>query len=301
MKIFTGREVVAFFDTFKSDDDCLTYLANRKWNPETSDFKCKKCGHSKCTIRKKNLARDCNSCHHVESPTAGTIFHRVKFGLRNAFFIVFEMSTNTCGHSASQMSAKLGVSRPTVWLFMHKIRASMASHETSKISGEVQVRTFAYGWKEDFRPKKSHNPKRKKIIGAVELNEKGCIVRTYFKKVDNYSSKELSKIFHSHISEDAVVVTEKWSGLKPLAKKYKLLEKQSTFQNFVQTNRIVHDLKTWLRSAYTWMHPHHLQRYLDEFSFKINRSIYKDSIFDSLILRMITTKPLRYKDIKIRT
>ncbi len=301
MKTFKGQGLLAFIEAFKADEDCLDYLANRKWNPENGGFKCSKCGHNKCTIRKKNLARDCNKCHHVESPTAGTMFHRVRFGLKNAFIIAFEMSTKTRGLSATQISVELGVSRPTVWLFMHKVRSAMASRESYKMTGEVQVKAFAYGWKEDFRPTKSRNPKRKKLVSALEINQKGAIVHCHFKHIENYSSKELHKVFKSHISPESPIIAEKWIGFQPLAKDYTIKRKSGTFQNFIQTNWLIHHLKTWLRSTYTWMHEHHMQRYLDEFSFRTNRSIHKDNIFDALILRMISTKPLRYMDIKIRT
>ena len=43
------------------------------------------------TVKKKNLARDCNRCHHIESPAAGTLFHRQRFGIRKAFMISFEI------------------------------------------------------------------------------------------------------------------------------------------------------------------------------------------------------------------
>lgn len=141
----------------------------------------------------------------------------------------------------------------------------------------------------------------KKIVGALQINKKGAIVHCQLKHIQNYSSKELSKVFKSHISTEAVVITEKWIGFQPLAKEYSIQRRSGTFRNFIQTNRLIHHLKTWLRSTYTWMHEHHMQRYLDEFSFRTNRSIHKDNIFDALILRMISTEPLRYMDIKIRT
>jgi transposase-like protein len=299
MKTFKGQGVVDFFDTFKSDEHCLKYLADHKWNPKNGGFKCTKCNHNKCTIRKKNLARDCNKCHHIESPTAGTMFHKVKLGLRNAFYIAFEMSTNSRGVSATQMAKKVGVSRQAAWCFMHKVRESMKSRETNKMVNEVQVLAFAYGWKENFRPTKSRSPKRKKVVAAIELNERGGVVRAYFKSVENYSSKELIKIFKSHISVDAAVICDNWSGFIPIKSSYKITQKNDAFQNFIQTNHIVHHLKTWFRSAYTWMHKCHFQRYLDEFSYRINSSTHKDVIFDSLIRRMISTKPLIYKEIKI--
>ena len=53
------------------------------------NVKCKKCNHTKCTIHKSNYARDYNLCHQRESPAANILFHKVKFGVRYAFTIVF--------------------------------------------------------------------------------------------------------------------------------------------------------------------------------------------------------------------
>ena len=65
MEKFAGQSILDFTDRFKTDLDCLEYLAEIKWK---DGYKYVKCGHSKFTIRKKNYARDCNSCHHIESP-----------------------------------------------------------------------------------------------------------------------------------------------------------------------------------------------------------------------------------------
>jgi hypothetical protein len=44
-----------------------------------------------------------------------------------------------------------------------------------------------------------------------------------------------------------------------------------------------------------------LEKYLNEFSFRINRSIHKQTIFHNLITRMIKAHPLTYQMIKIST
>jgi hypothetical protein len=274
-------------------------LADSKWNSDNSRFQCKKCGCKKSTVRAFNLARECNKCHYVESPTAGTLLHRVKFGVRKAFVIIYEMSTNVQGISASSMALRLGVSRPTAWLFMHKVRSAMASNEIDKIIGDAQVMAFAFGYKEDFRPNKSQNPKRKKMVGVAEIAKGGGIKRAYFKKIENYSFPELTKLFDSHIDSEASVVVENWSGFDPLKETYKIEKKAGVFQNFVQTNHVVHDLKTYLRSVYTSFHEHHAQRYLDEFTYRLNRSNRKALIFDSLIIRIVEHKPMSYNALKV--
>ena len=296
MEKFKSESIIDFFDTYKTDKDCLLYLAKIKW---TDGFTCKKCNHNKCTVRKSNYARDCNMCHHIESPTANTLFHKVKFGVRKAFTIVFEMSCATKSVSSSQMARRLNINRQTAWLFMHKVRIAMKSSELNPIVGHVLVDEFVYGGKEDLKQGRSNDSKKKKIVAAIEVDEKRGVKRAYFKRIDNYSSKELSKIFVSHISNQANVTTDKWRGYHPLKKDYNITQIKSNVSDFFEINTIIHQLKAGLRSVYSWMHDYHIEKYLDEYSYRLNRSIHKQTIFDNLINRMMKTKNIGFQDIKI--
>lgn len=296
MEPFKSESIIDFFDTYKTDKDCLKYLATIKWQ---DGFTCVKCKHKKCTIRKSNYARDCNLCHHIESPTANTLFHKVKFGVRKAFTIVFEMSAATKSVSSSQMARRLKITRQTAWLFMHKVRIAMKSSELHPINGHVLIDEFVYGGKEDLKQGRSNDSKKKKIVVAVEVDNKRGVKRAYFKRIDNYSSKELSKIFVSHISTDAKITTDKWKGYVPLKKDYNITQIKSNVSDFFEINTIIHQLKAGLRSVYSWMHEDHIEKYLDEYSYRLNRSIHKQTIFDNLINRMMKNKHVGYQEIKI--
>lgn len=296
MEIFESESIIDFFDTYKTDKDCLLYLAKIKWD---DGYKCVKCGHTKCTVRKSNYARDCNMCHHIESPTANTLFHRVKFGIRKAFTIVFEMSVATKSVSSSQIGRRLNISRQTAWLFMHKVRLAMKSSESYPCENEVYVDEFVFGGREDLKQGRSNDAKKKKIVMALELSEQRKVKRAYFKNIENYSSKELSKIFVTHISTKAKVTTDKWPGYKPLKKDYNITQKKSNLSDFFEVNTIIHQLKSGLRSVYSWVHKYHIDKYLDEYSYRLNRSIHKQTIFDNLINRMMKHKHTGYKDIII--
>jgi transposase-like protein len=294
---FTGENIFEFEKQFPDDRSCLAYLSGLKW---TNGFVCNKSGHTKFTIRKKNFARDCNRCHHIESPTAGTIFHGLRFGQRKAFGIMFEMTATTKGISASQAARRYGISRTTAWAFMQRVRSAMQSSKKYPIVGDVQVDEFVFGGKETLKQGRSRDSKKKKIVGAVELSEKGKVKRVYFNKIDDYSSKSLSCIFEKHISIDAHVLTDKWTGYSPLSKRYKIEQKYSEKGGSMkQMHTVIHQLKSWLRSTYSWVHQDHIEKYLDEFSFRINRSIFKQTIFHTLIARMLMAKPLTYQMIKI--
>ena len=158
----------------------------------------------------------------MESPTAGTMFHRLRFGIRKAFGIVFEMSATTKGMSASQVAKRYGISRTTAWSFMHKVRKAMQSSKKHPIEGDIQVDEFVFGGKESLKQGRSKDSKKKKIVGAVELSDKGKVKRVYFNKLDDYSSKSLSRIFDDHISEKAHVLTDKWTGYVPISKRTKI-------------------------------------------------------------------------------
>jgi hypothetical protein len=298
MEPFKSESIIDFFDRYKTDKDCLEYLASIKWR---DGFTCVKCHHKKFTIRKSNYARDCNLCHHIESPTANTLFHKVKFGVRKAFTIVFEMSAATKSVSSSQMARRLNVTRQTAWLFMYKVRIAMKSSELHPISGHILVDEFVFGGKEGLKQGGSKDSKKKKIVVAVEVDKKRGVKRAYFKSIDNYSSKELNKIFVSHISSDAKITTDKWKGYLPLKEDYHITQIKSNVSDFFEVNTIIHQLKAGLRSVYSWMHQGHLEKYLDEYSYRLNRSIHKQTIFDNLINRMMNNNHISYQEIIIKT
>lgn len=164
MDISLGQNLIEFAERFKTDQDCLDYLAELKW---TDGFTCVKCGHKGSQVR-KNKARTCNKCSHIETPTANTLFHKVKFGIKKAFFICFEMSTSTKSLSANYVAVRFGVTEKTARLFMHKVREAMKSSETMPMDGNVHVDEFVIGGKEKGKVGRSYDSNKKKIVCAVE-------------------------------------------------------------------------------------------------------------------------------------
>jgi len=284
MELFQGQNLLEFAEHFKTDLDCKEYLSEMKWN---GYYGCLKCGHKKSQVR-KDYSRTCNKCSHTESASSNTLFHKVKFGLRKAFFIAFEMTTTTKSLSASQMGVRYGITDKTARLFMHKIREAMKSSGNNPMKGVVHVDEFVIGGKEKGKVGRSYNSKKKKIVCSVELTDKGKVKRMYALKIDNYSSKELETIFKQHISEQANVTTDEWRGYRPLTGEYKITQEKSVGGvNFKALHTMVHQLKSWLRTTYSWISPFNVNRYLDEFCYRINRSQSKNNIFNNIIERMV--------------
>lgn len=296
MEKFQGQNIIEFTKQFPDDDSCKSYLADIKWK---NGFNCKCCGHTRYSI-KGSYTRVCTKCTHIESPTANTLFHKVKFGLQKAFMIVFEMTATTKGLSASQVAKRYGITRKTAWLFMHKVRTGMKSSEQLPMKGKVHVDEFVIGGQEDMKPGRSHDVKKKKVVCAVELTTKDKIKRVYAMRIDDYSAKSLNKIFDSHICTSADVTTDKWAGYIPLGTKYNITQKlSSNGLNFKQMHHVIHQIKSWLRTNYSWVHKYHTDKYLDEYAFRINRSQTKQNIFHRLIDKMMKHQHVGYKDIKV--
>lgn len=294
MNIFKGQNLIEFAERFKSDEDCKKYLSELKWN---KGYSCRKCGHTKSQIR-KDFSRTCNICSTTESSSANTLFHKVKFGLRKSFFICFEMATTTKSLSALQMSVRYGVQENTARLFMHKVREAMKSSGNNPMEGIVHVDEFVVGGHEESKQGRSYNSKKKKSVCAVELTDDGKVKRFYAIKINDFSAKSLTKIFDKHISKKAKTTTDQWKGYNPISKDYNITQIPSNSgANFKALHTMIHQIKTWIRTTYSWVSESNIERYFNEFCYRINRSQSKNTIFNNLVKRMVESENITHKQI----
>ena len=294
MNIFRGQNLIEFAERFKTDEDCALYLSDIKWE---KGYECRKCGHTKYQER-KNHSRTCNLCSDTESPMANTLFHKVKFGLRKAFFMCFEMSTTTKSLSATQMSVRFGVRENTARLFMHKVREAMKSSESDPMDGIVHIDEFVVGGKEENKPGRSYNSKKKKSICAVQLTDDGKVKRFYALKINDFSAKSLRKIFDKHVDKEAQITTDEWKGYKPIMKDFNIEQIPSNNgANFKALHTMIHQVKSWLRTTYSWVSEKNIERYFNEFCYRINRSQNKETIFNNLIRRLVASDNITHQQI----
>jgi len=294
MEQFKGKNILNFIKELPNDDACKAYLAKYKWQ---DGFICSKCGGEKGCM-KKDYKYHCYSCNHVESSTANTLFHKVKFGIQKAFCIVFEMTTSSKSLSSVQLGERYGISQTSTWFFMQKVRKAMESSKKYPLSDLVHVDEFTVGGKEEGKQGRSYDAKKKKAIIAVELTGKHQVKRVYIKSIDDYSCKSLTPIFEEHISTSAKVFTDKWRGYEPLKSRYNITQiKSDNGKNFKKLHIIIHQVKSWLRTVPTHVSKEHIQKYFDEYSYRINRSQSKGTIWHNTIIKMIKHKPITQNQI----
>ncbi len=132
---------------------------------------CIRCNHTAYQVR-KDFARQCKICRHIESATADTLFHKVKLGVRKAFFICFEMATSTKSLSASYMGVRYGVAEKAACFFMLKVREAMDSNGNNPMDGDVHVDEFVLGGREQKKTVRSYDVKEKESGKGGSVNKK---------------------------------------------------------------------------------------------------------------------------------
>lgn len=286
---FEGLQAQEFYLRFSDVQECKKYLAEIKWK---NGFMCRKCGH--CAAQKrKDFSRICNKCSYIESASANTLFHKVKFGLDKAFIICFEMATTTKGLSAKYFADRLGITPYTARMFGYKVREAMKSSKKAPMVGKVEVDEFVVGGKEEEKVGRSYDSKKKKAVTALELTPQGKVKRMYIQSINDFSSKELNSIFEEHISKNAKVTTDLWRGYRPIAKQYQIEQKPSdSGKNFKILHTMIHKIKSWIRTTFSSVSKHHLNRYFGEFCYRLNRSQTRENIFHNLLTRMVSSQKI---------
>lgn len=75
-----------FCKIFPDSSACLRYLEQMKWE---NGFSCKACEHTKFAKSSKIFHRRCSRCGHIESATAGTVFHGIRLPIEKAFYLSY--------------------------------------------------------------------------------------------------------------------------------------------------------------------------------------------------------------------
>lgn len=290
---FKSLSLFEFQERFNTPEDCLIYLSRLKWE---DGFVCKKCGHTHSCAGKTPHSRQCTSCRYIESPTSQTLFHQVKFDLLKAFYIVYFVSTNKKGITSTELSRKLDLRQKTCWAFKRKVMKAMKSSEDHPITGIAEVDETVFGGQET-QVKGRQNKNKKLVVIGIEKRNNG-VKRMYAKVIDNANAKNLGKFMKDHIDIKAQITTDRWMGYQPLQKIFKHLKQVHSGDkgsNFPELHRVIMNLKSWLRGIHHYVRD--LQDYLDEYSYRFNRSTMKGHIFEQLINRMIVAKPCLIKNI----
>lgn len=227
------------------------------------------------------------------------MFHKVKFGIAKAFEMAYDIATSKKGASSIWLAERHGVKQMTAWLFSRKVQQAMKSSEKYPLTEQVHVDEFEIGTPQKGEQGRSKSEAKTRVVIAIEYRD-GKAGRGYAKVIKDYSAKSLEPIFETHISRDASITTDGWSGYKPLKKKFPHLSQKLSDKgkNFTMLHLQIRNFKNWLRGVHSYCNKETLNEYIDEYFFRFNRLNFRDTILDKLLSRMVTHQPMTYKSMK---
>ncbi|BFH69274.1 IS1595 family transposase [Paenibacillus dendritiformis] len=260
-KIGTLEEL---WNTFATEADCAAYLERVKW-PE--GFICPRCEHRRAyVIRTRRLPLyECRSCRHQTSLIAGTIMEGSRTSLRKWLAAIWLVSLQERGINAVQLQAVLRVTYKTSWLILHKIRGAIHYYDTkNRLKGDVKGIIVFYG-RPFSSPIVMHN-KETAIIAAEALSFSAHGPARQFKMKligrEHLSGKLLLPSGCQHFQDHHVAKDDNY---------------ETEINRYIFRIRRDSRLYTMYRQARQWLNrtfhgigPKYLQRYLDEFTFRLN-------------------------------
>lgn len=291
---YAEQTIMTFLLHCHSEDWCEQYLIKVRW-PE--GMCCKHCGGKNFSPRlPKRFAFQCRDCRKFLSPTAGTMFHGTQMSLMRWFVTIFFMATDKRGISALYLSEQLGVSYPTAWAMLQRIRRAMAKRDASyKLSGNVEIDEMFIGAPTEGK-KRGRGTEKTPVIVAVSF-----VPGTGGKEDEEYMGFAKMRVVKSidekivvAFANDAIVPgsTVRSDGLSvyPPLEKHGFVhdrnpvKKQKAHVILPHVHLFISNCKAFVQGTLHGLDDKQLQHYLDEFTYRFNRRKRHKELFDRLLL-----------------
>ncbi|MCS6823603.1 MAG: transposase [Cytophagaceae bacterium] len=124
-----------FSKIFPDEVTCFRYLEELKWS---KGFKCRKCSNPKYTKGPKPFTRKCTRCGNVESTTAYTLFHGVRFDINKAFYMTYIIHRRGNKITLDELSQILSLRRNTCWSFKKKVLEHIEKFKSKNKDGRLE-------------------------------------------------------------------------------------------------------------------------------------------------------------------
>ncbi len=300
---------------FSSPDNCIDYLAVRRW---PNGVICPGCGSDKVSFNATRRTWKCSK-HHARrefSVKVGSVCEDSAIGLDKWLTALWLLSNCKNGISSCELARDLNVTQKSAWFMLHRIRLALQDESFgSKLGGEVEVdETFIGG-----KARNMHIDKRERritgtggkdktiVFGALE---RGGKVRTMV--VADRKKSALQARVKEHVEAGAALYSDALQSYDGLAQEYahKVIDHAEKYvDRQVHTNGLENFwslLKRGIAGSYVSVEPFHLFRYLDEQVFRFNnRATRERKVTDAdrfnMAVRKIFGKRLTFAELTGKT
>lgn len=278
---------------FSDEAVCRDFVAGLRW---PNGVRCMRCdGKELGFVSSRSLWR-CKACKYEFTVKKGTIFEDSPIALSKWLPALWMYSAFKKGVSSHQLARNLGVTQKTAWFMSHRIRLAMEiGNFDAPLSGEVEADETFVGGKARFQ----HENKKKHIgtggmgkVAVMGLLERHGEIRA--RVVPSVRKGTLQKEVRASVAPGSTVYTDASYSYRGLQTDYVhevIDHAESYVRDRVHTNGLENFWSLFKRMIYGTHHsvdPEHLDRYLDEATYRFNSREFSDtSRFVSTTARVI--------------
>jgi hypothetical protein len=258
----------------------------------------------------KKWSYQCKSCKSRISLRSGTIMQSSKLSFMTWYKTIFLLSTTKKGFSSKEIQRQLGLKRyEPVWAMVHKLRKAMGQRDDRyTLEGMIEMDEGYFtieATENDHKTQKSGRGSKTKS-NVMLMAESTVLEDINTGKVDRHCRYFKAKVLIDHKADgtdstlkeniendQSIVFTDQSTSYVNIADYVEIhLSKKSNEQTTKETLKWVHiaisNAKRNFAGTYHKIKAKHLQLYLNEFVYKLNRRYFGGKLFDRLVIASIT-------------
>jgi len=296
---------------FADPQVCHRYMVKLKWPDGV--ILCPKCNGDQVGFIASRCKFQCKvkACRAQFTTKTGTIFEDSPLGLDKWFIAIWCVINAKNGVSSYEIHRALGVTQKTAWFMDHRIRLALKTGTFKKFHDVVESdETFIGGKAENM-----HAEKRERVIqgrGAVGKTAVHGVLQRGDKSKENPSQVKATVIPNleqvtlmgellRNVERNAVVCTDSSESYANIAERYihQFVNHSVEYvRGRVHTNGLENFwslLKRMIRGTYVHVAPFHLDRYLDEETWRFNFRRLTDGQRFNAAMRGVLGKRITYR------
>lgn len=288
---------------FTTEEKCVNHLAHIRWQGKPT---CPYCDHDhayEMNVTGRGKRWKCAECRKQFSVRVGTVFEESKIPLKKWFVAIYLITSHKKGISSHQLARDLKVTQKTAWFLLHRVRHCYAP-DLEIFTGPVELDETWVGGKEknkhaDKKVKGSHGRPALSKTPVFGIFQRGG--KVFALPVKDTTASDLFPVLRERVETGVHVYTDDWRSYRGLKHEYQhhiINHRASEYvRGDVHTQNIESFwalLKRGILGIYHQVSPKHLDKYVNEFTFRFNnRDMTEGSRFDILLAN--TNGRLDYK------
>ena len=259
------------------------------------------CSHAKMPYR-------CRDCKRYFSVKTGTVMEGSPIPLLKWLYAIYLDLTSLKGVSSMKLHRDLGVSQPTAWFMLQRIREGFTDQGPEvKFEGPVEAdETYVGGLRKNMHAKKRQTLEGRGTVGktavvGVKDRKTGKVAARVVTRTDG---ETLQGFVREHVEPGATVYSDDTGAYGGLSEDYERGTVKHSVGEYVagkvHTNSIESFwsmLKRAHKGTFHKISPKHLQRYVNEFAGRENIRELDTLAQMAALAEGLAAKRLRYRDL----